>query len=175
MARAEKVAEVELLVDKMKRSHSLVLASYQGLSVERLTAFRAKCREKGVEFRVVKNRLARRAAADLDLASMENLLKGPTGIAFGVGNIVDPAKVAIDFAKDNEKFVIKGGYLDGKVLSPKEVEALSKIPSRDELIGMIMRGFQAPLYGFVGVLSGSLRKLVGTLDAVAKKKAEAQG
>jgi large subunit ribosomal protein L10 len=173
MARPEKVAEVELLVDKMKRSNSLVIASYTGLSVERLTAFRVKCRAKGIEFRVVKNRLARRAATELSFASLDELLKGPTGIAFGVRSPVDPAKLAIDFARDNEHFVIKGGYLDGKVLTRAEVEALSKVPSREELLAMIMRGFQAPLTGFVGVLSGTLRKLMGTLEAVAKQKAEA--
>jgi large subunit ribosomal protein L10 len=172
MARPEKVAEVELLVDKMKRSKSLVLANYQGLSVEKLTAFRVKCREKGIDFRVVKNRLAKRAAAEVPVGGLDGLLTGPTGIAFGLENMVDPAKVAVEFAKENEFFVIKGGFLDGKVLTAPQVEALSRIPGREELLSMIMRGFQAPLTGFVGVLSGTLRKLMGTLEAVAKQKAE---
>ena len=173
MVRPAKSAEVELLSEKMRASVGLVLADFTGLSVASITEFRAKCRERGVEFRVVKNRLANRAAAAAECPALSDLLKGPTGIAFGLDSAVEPAKAVVDFAKLNEKLVIKGGYLDGKLLEVREVEALSEIPGREELLAMLMRGMQAPVSGMVGCLTGVMRNMVGVLDAVAKQKAEA--
>ncbi len=173
MVRPEKIAEVELLTEKLQASAGLVLADFTGLNVADISEFRNRCREKGVEFRVVKNRLARRAAAAAECTEIESLLQGPTGIAFGMESAVEPAKVVIDFAKDHEQLVVKGGYLDGKLLSSAEVEALSKIPGREELLSMLMRTMQGPVTGVVGCLSGVMRNLVGVLDAVAKEKAEA--
>ena len=173
MVRPEKVAEVELLTDRLGESQGLVLADFQGLTVEEVSELRGKCREKGVFFRVVKNRLAKRAASTGDFAGLEDMLTGPTGIAFGMESAVDPAKVLVDFAKDNEKLNIKGGFLDGVVLTPAEVEALSKIPGREELLSMIARTFQAPAQNFVGVLHNLLSKTVRTLDAVREQKENA--
>jgi len=173
MARPEKIAEVELLTEKLRGSQGLVLADFTGLTVADVSELRRRCRDLGVEFRVVKNRLARRAAAAAEVADLEDLLRGPTGIAFGHDGPVEPAKALVEFAETHEKMTIKGGFLDGAMLSPDEVSQLSKIPARQELLAMIARGFQAPAQSFVGVLTASVRKLVGTLDAVAKKKAEA--
>ncbi len=173
MVRPEKIAEVELLTEKLRMSEGLVLADFTGLNVAEISEFRSRCREKGVEFRVVKNRLARRAAAEAECQEIETFLQGPTGIAFGLESAVEPAKVVIDFAKDHEQMVVKGGYLDGKLLDSAEVEALSKIPGREELLSMLMRTMQGPTTGVVGCLSGVMRNLVGVLDAVAKEKAEA--
>lgn len=172
MVRPEKAAEVEFLNQRMKDSAGMVLADFSGLSVAQVNDLRRRCRENNVRFRVVKNRLARRAAADSDYAVLDSLLKGPTGIAFGLESAVEPAKVLVDFAEANEKITIKGAYLDGKVLDPAGVEALSKVPTKPELIAMIMRGMQAPASGFVGVLQGSVRKLAGTLEAVRVQKEE---
>jgi large subunit ribosomal protein L10 len=172
MVRPEKIEEVEYLTTKLNDSQGVVLADFTGLTVASMSEFRSKCREQGVEFRVVKNRLARRAAAEADCSVLDELLRGPTGIAFGMESPVEPARVLVDFAKDNEKLAIKGGYLDGKLLSVNQVEALSKVPSREVLLGMVMRGMQSPLTGFVGVMSGIMRNFVGVLDALAKKKAE---
>jgi len=163
MVRPEKIAEVDLIAEKIKGSQGLVLADFTGLTVASMG-----------EFRVVKNRLARRAAAEADCSALDELLKGPTGIAFGRESPLEPAKVVVDFAKTNENLAIKGGYLDGKLLSVPEVEALSKIPSRDELLGMVMRGMQAPLTGFISVMAGTVRGLATVLDAIAKQKAEGE-
>ena len=170
MVRPEKIAEVELLTEKMRDAHGLILADFTGLTVAQANELRGKCREAGVEFRVVKNRLARRAAADVDASALDDLLKGPTGIAFGMEGPVEPAKILTDFAKDNEKLEIKGGFLDGNLLTAEEVIALSKMPSRDELLAMMMSTFQGPTRGFVGVLHGLLSKCVRTLDAVREQK-----
>jgi large subunit ribosomal protein L10 len=172
MVRPEKITEVELLTDLMRDAQGLILADFSGLTVAQANDLRGKCRAGGVEFRVVKNRLARRAAAEVDASALDALLKGPTGIAFGMQGPVEPAKILVDFAKDNEKLQIKGGFLDGAVLSPDQVTALSKVPTRMELLAMIARGFQAPVANFVGVLHGLTSKMVRTFDAVAKQKAE---
>ena len=172
MVRPEKTAQVELLTEKLRASEGLVLADFQGLTVAEASELRGKCRKVNVEFFVVKNRLAKRAAADVDAEALNDLLTGPTGIAFGMDGPIDPAKVLVDFANDHEKLTIKGGFMDGKVLSPEEVVALSKVPGRQELLSMIVRGFNAPASNFVGALMGTVRKFVGTLDAVAKQKAE---
>jgi len=173
MVRPEKIEEVELLRDKLGSSQCLVVADFSGLTVADMGELRGKCRANNVMFRVVKNRLMKRAAAELDSSVIDELLAGPTGVAFGMEGPVDPAKVLVEFAKDHEKLEIRGGFLDGKILSGAEVEALSKIPGRQELLSMIARGFQAPTQNFVGVLHGLTSKLVRTLDAVAKQKEEA--
>lgn len=172
MVRPEKIAEVELLTEKMRESSALVLADFTGLSVAEVSDLRKQCREADVEFRVVKNRLAKRAASAAEFTVLQELLQGPTGIAFGGENAVEPAKVLVKFAETNDKVTIKGGLIDGDLIDAKGVEQLSKIPSREELLAMLLRGMQAPAQGFVGVLNGVMRQFVGTLDALAKKKGE---
>jgi large subunit ribosomal protein L10 len=172
MVRPDKIAEVERLTEKLRASQGLVLADYHGLTVADASELRGKCREMGVEFRVVKNRLLKRAVANVEAEPLLDLLIGPTGVAFGMEGAVEPAKVLVEFAKDHEKLTIKGGFLDGEILTAAQVEALSKIPGRQELLAMIARGFAAPATNFVGVLASMLRNLVGVMDAVAKKKAE---
>jgi large subunit ribosomal protein L10 len=173
MPRPEKIAEVEILTKKMQDSESVVVSDFTGLTVADVSDLRRKCREAGVEFRVVKNRLARRAAVAADMSGLEPLLKGPSGVAFSFDGPVGAAKVLVEFAEKNDKVAIKGGYLDGAVLSAPEVSQLSKIPGKQELLAMIVRGFQSPLSNFVGVLSATTGSLVRVLDAVAKQKEEA--
>ena len=174
MARPEKVAEVELLTEKMQNSEGLILADFSGLTVLEVNELRRKCREQGVEFRVVKNRLARRAATAAEVSDLEELLKGPTAIAFGYESPVEPAKVLAEFAKQNEKVSIKGGLLEGKVISLAEVKALSELPSREELLAQIARGFNAPTQGFVNVLTGTVSAFVRALNAVAEQRSAAE-
>lgn len=174
MARPEKVAEVELLTEKMQNSEGLILADFSGLTVLEVNELRRKCREQGVEFRVVKNRLARRAATAAEVSELEELLKGPTAIAFGYESPVEPAKVLAEFAKQNEKVSIKGGLLEGKVISLAEVKALSELPSREELLAMIARTFNAPTQGFVNVLQGTVGGFVRALNAVAEQRGAAE-
>jgi large subunit ribosomal protein L10 len=173
MVRPEKVAEVEFLTAKIGSSQGMVLADFSGLTVKAMGELRGRCREQNVEFYVVKNRLMRRAAAQTDSAALAEILKGPTGVAFGMKGPVEPAKVLTEFAKTNEKLAIKGGFLDGKLLTAAQVVALSKVPGREELLSMLMSAMQGPTRGFVGTLHGLLGKFVRTLDAVAQKKGEA--
>ena len=174
MARPEKVAEVELLTEKMQNSEGLILADFSGLTVAEVNDLRSRCRAQGVEFRVVKNRLARRAATAAEVSDLEDLLKGPTAIAFGYESPVEPAKVLAEFAKENDKVEIKGGFLEGKIITLAEVKALSELPGREELLAMIARGFNAPTQGFVNVLQGTVGGFVRALNAVAEKQGGAE-
>ena len=173
MARPEKVAEVEAIAQRIQAAQSMILADFSGLSVQQMTEFRRTCRAKSVDCRVVKNRLARIAADNADLAIMKDHLNGPTAIMFGPESQVDPAKIIVDFAKDNEAMEIKGGFLDGEYLDKNQIMALSKVPSKDELIAKMMASINSPLIGLATVMNGVAGALARTIDAVAKQKAEA--
>jgi large subunit ribosomal protein L10 len=169
--RHEKIAEVEAISEKLKSAQSLILADFTGLSVEKMTAFRALCRSKGVECRVVKNRLAKIAAANSDLESMQDYLRGPTALILGPESQVEPAKVVVEFAKENEAMQVKGGFVDGNYLEPQQVVALSKVPSREELLAKMMGSMRSPMTGFVTTVHGVPAALARVFDAVAKQKA----
>jgi large subunit ribosomal protein L10 len=173
MARPEKVAEVEAIAQRIQTAQSMVLADFTGLTVLQMTEFRRTCRAKSVECRVVKNRLARIAADNADMVIMKDHFNGPTAIMFGPESQVDPAKIVVDFAKDNEAMEIKGGFLDGEYLDKSQIIALSKIPSKDELIAKMMGSINSPLTGLAMVMNGVMGALARTIDAVAKQKAEA--
>jgi large subunit ribosomal protein L10 len=173
MARPEKVAEVKAITESLKAAQSMVLADFTGLTVHQMTNFRAQCRDKKVQCRVVKNRLARIAADNAELAFLKDHLTGPTALVMGPESQVDPAKLVMDFAKDNEALKVKGGIVDGQYLDPDQVVALSKTPSMEELIAKMMGSINSPASGLVGVTSGVAGALCRAIDAVAKQKAEA--
>ena len=173
MARPEKVAEVEAITTRIQSAQSMVLADFTGLTVHQMTEFRRTCRAQQVECRVVKNRLARIAADNADLAVMKDHLKGPTAIMFGPESQVDPAKIVVDFAKTNEAMEIKGGFLEGQYLDKAQIVALSQTPSKDELIAKMMASINSPATGLAMVMNGVAGALVRAIDAVAKQKAEA--
>ena len=173
MARPEKIAEVKAITDRFKEAQSIVMADYTGLTVHQMTAFRAQCRDKNIECRVVKNRLAKIAADNAELEILKDHLKGPTALVMGPESQTEPAKVVVDFAKDNEALTIKGGMVDGQFLVPDQVVALSKVPSKDELIAQMMGSINSPLTGIAGTVNGVVSALARALDAVAKQKAEA--
>ncbi|NCQ36157.1 50S ribosomal protein L10 [bacterium] len=175
MARPEKVAEVKAIAERIEAAQSMVLADYSGLTVEQMTIFRSNCRSKTVDCRVVKNRLARIAADNAEMSVMKDHLKGPTAIIFGPESQVDPAKIAVEFAKDNEAMQIKGGFIDGQFLAPDQVVALSKTPSKDELIAKMLGSINSPATGIAAVLNGVIAGLARTIEAVAKQQAEAAG
>lgn len=170
MARPEKVAQVEAIAEALQSAHSVVLTDYQGMTVEHMTEFRVKCRESNVLCRVVKNRLAKRAADEADIPDLKEHLKGPLALVMGMESAVDPAKIVVDFAKDHEKLELVGGFMDGAYLTSDDVVALSKIPSREELYAKMMGSINSPLSGVVGVTNGVLSALTRAIDAVAKQK-----
>jgi large subunit ribosomal protein L10 len=171
MARPEKEATVQEVRERLGKSKSVVLADYRGLNVEEVTALRKKLREAGVEYKVIKNTLTSRAAQAAKIEGLDQYLTGPTALAFGYEDAVTPAKILADFAKDHKKLELKGGILEGKVVSLETVKTLASLPSREVLLGQVAGMLQAPLRGLATVLAGPLRNLVYATDAVRKQKA----
>jgi large subunit ribosomal protein L10 len=171
MARPEKITEVEAISERMKKAQVMVFADYTGIPVLQMTAFRRNCRAKGIDCRVVKNRLARIAAMDTGKGDLSDHLKGPTAVLFGMESQVDAARLAVDFSKENDKLKIKGGFVDGRFLTPDEVVALSKVPSREQLLATMMGSINAPARGLAVVTNGVAAALCRAVDAVAKQKA----
>lgn len=148
------VAEVSAEVAK---AQTLVVAEYRGIEVGDLTALRKKAREGGVYLRVLKNTLVRRAVVGTSFAGLTDQLVGPLIYAFSA-DAVAAAKVLQDFAKGNDKLVLKAGCYSGKVLDKAGVQALASIPSREELLAKLLGVMQAPVSGFVGALAALAKK-----------------
>jgi large subunit ribosomal protein L10 len=148
------VAEVSAEVAK---AQTLVVAEYRGIEVGDLTALRKKAREGGVYLRVLKNTLVRRAVADTQFAGLADQMVGPLIYAFSA-DAVASAKVLNDFAKSNDKLVLKAGCYGSKILDKAGVQALASIPSREELLAKLLGVMQAPVSGFVGALAALAKK-----------------
>jgi large subunit ribosomal protein L10 len=159
---------VAQLNESLLDSGVLVVTHYKGLTVAEATALRLNVRNAGAQFKVIKNTLARIALRGTPFESAEELFKGPTGIAFSKDPVA-AAKVVADFAKTNEKLVIIGGALGQRALSSKEVEALAKMPSLDELRGKLIGLINAPATKVAGVLQAPAGQLARVFSAYSKK------
>lgn len=146
--REEKVKTVEEIVEKLNNSKGTVVADYRGLTVAQVTQLRKLCREAGVEFKVYKNTLARRATEKVGLESLNEYLVGPTAIAFSMNDEVAAAKILSEFAEKNEHLEIKSGVIDGKVYGTDEIKAIAKLPNKEGLISMFLSVLQAPIRNF---------------------------
>jgi large subunit ribosomal protein L10 len=144
----EKQEAVAVIAAKIANSSSTVVADYRGLNVSQVTELRKQLREAGIEFQVLKNSLVRRATEGTDYVDLNNFLTGPTAIAFGKEDAVAPAKILNDFAKKNDALKLKGGVVEGKVVSQEEIKALAELPSRDGLLSMLLSVLQAPVRNF---------------------------
>ncbi len=158
--KKSKVETVETLRAEIAALKGAVVAEHRGLTVAEVTSLRRKLREVDARFRVIKNTLARRAAADTAFSGLGGTFSGPTAIAYGKGDPVALAKAMKDFAAGSPKLTLKAGFLDGKVLSAKEVERLADVPPREILLGRLATGLASPLIRLAQVLSGPQRKLV---------------
>ncbi|MDP4095962.1 50S ribosomal protein L10 [Paenibacillus sp. P96] len=139
---------VEVVTAKLRESATTVVADYRGLTVAQITELRKQLREAGIEFQVLKNTLLRRATAAAELTELDQALTGPTAIAFSTEDAVAPAKILNDFAKKNDALKLKGGVLEGRVVSAEEVKALAELPSREGLLSMLLSVLQAPVRNF---------------------------
>ena len=166
-----KKAVVAEIKEKFEKAHSVVLIDYRGLKVSEVTDLRNQCRAAGVEYVVLKNTMVNLAAAELGIQGLEPFLNGPTAVAFGMKDAVAPAKVLTEFIKKAKKTTIKCGVVDRKVIDVAGVQALSELPPKEVLIAKMMGSLNAPITGFVGVLSATLRSLVYAIEAVRKQKA----
>ncbi len=168
--KESKVKAVEELKDKFNRSSAVILTDYRGLNVADITELRRKLKEQGIEYKVAKNTLTRIAIKDFEYG-LDEFLEGPTAMAFSYEDPVAPAKVLIDFAKIHKELEIKAGVVEGKVVSKDVIDELAKMPPKEQLLASAVGAIQSPLYGIVGVMQGTLRNMVYTLQAIQDKKA----
>lgn len=171
MPTAQKAQTIETLKGRLQGANAIYLVDYQGVNVEKITKLRRDFRDAGSELAVVKNTLTRIAAHQIGQDGLNDMLKGPTAIVICDDEVVGPAKVLNEFAKGNEKiFKIKGGLLEGQVISSDQIKQVADLPSREQLLGQFVGTLVSPVSGFVGVLNGVIRNFVGVLDAIAKEK-----
>lgn len=173
MARPDKSATVTELADRFKSSTATVLTEYRGLSVAQMKELRTSLGD-GSTYAVVKNTLTKRAAQEAGIDGLDDLLVGPSAIAFVEGDIVVAAKSLKTFAKENPALVIKGGYLDGAVISPEEVSKLAELESREVLLAKLAGAMKGSMQNAVGLFAAPLSQAVRTFDAL-RAKVEAEG
>ena len=174
LSMEEKQAVVREVAAQVAAAQAIVLAEYRGLEVGSMTELRRKARRSGVYLRVLKNTLARRAVKDTPFAQLADVMVGP--LVYGISSDpVAPAKVMNEFAKGNEKFVIRAGAMPNAVISAKEVAALASMPSRADLLAKLVGTMQAPVAKFVRTLNEVPSRFVRAVAAVrdAKEKASA--
>ena len=170
-ARKEQKAEqVELLSDKLKKAKVAVLTDYRGLTVSQIQDLRAKLRSGDVEYRVVKNTLARRAAESAGVPALEKELEGPVAIAFGYDDLSLPSKLINEWVRQTRlKLDVKGGLVEGRVFSPDQVRQLADLPSRETLLAQLLGTLQSPVAQLVAIMQTPHQQLLGVLNAYKNK------
>ncbi len=166
--KSEKIDEIK---SKAEKAQVAIVTEYKGLSVEEITNLRRSLQKEGGDYMVTKNTLAKIALKGTDFEILTDSLTGPVAIAFGFEDQVSPAKLVAKFIKDTKKGVITGGALDGKLLDAKEVEALAKMPSKEELIAKILGSVNSPASGIVGSINAVMAQLTRAMAAVRDQKA----
>ena len=175
MAKKEKKPELlSMIEEKLNNAEIVISTDYRGLTVSEISELRGKLRQEGIEYHVVKNTLATLAAKSAGKPDISELLKGPTALAFGYDDAVEPAKVLLDYQRANKDthLSIKGGMLAEKLLSATDVTALAKLPPKDELIAKFVGLAQSPISRLLNVLNGNLQGLVTVLQARTKQLEE---
>lgn len=165
MNKQEKVNLVEELKGSMVQAPAVVLAESVGMPVNKVNELRARLRAQGAAYRIVKNTLARRAVSGTDLERLSDLFVGPTGVAYHPEDATIAAKIVVEFAKDHDRFTVKAGYLNGAILDEKGVEALSKMPGKDELRADLLRVLNGVGTKFVRVLAAGPTSFLNVLNA----------
>jgi large subunit ribosomal protein L10 len=163
--RAKKETLVSGYTEKLQRSQAMIVTEYRGLTHKQLEGLRRDLRGCESELAVSKNTLLARALKEVGLPVPEALLTGPTAVAFCYNEIAAPAKVLTKFAKDSKVMVLRGGMLGSSVFDEKGVQALTELPSKDQLRAQVVGTLQAPIVGLVNVLSGTLRGFLNVLNA----------
>lgn len=165
MPTARKSAEIDLLQERFERAQMVILTDYRGLSVTQMQDFRAKLRPSEGEFRVSKNTLVRIAAERAGVQGVEDFLEGPTAVVFAMGDIAGTAKAVSDFARTSRILQVKAGVMNNAVMTAADVEVISSLPSREELLARVVGMLASPMARTVGVLSGPSRSVAYVVNA----------
>ena len=158
----QKKEEVASLAAKMKEAKIILLADYRGINVADVTGLRAELRKSNSEYRVIKNNITRRALAENGIEGLDNLLEGPTAVIMNNEDYLETAKAIYNYSKENDFYKIKGGVIEGKVMTAEEIITLAKLPSRETLLSML-----------AGALLGNISKLAVALNEVKAQKENA--
>lgn len=139
---------VSEIATKFRDSQSTLLVDYRGLDVAEVTELRKQLREAGIEYKVYKNSMSRRAAAEVELSELDDILVGPTAIAFSNDDVVAPAKIINNFAKEHQNLEIKGGVIEGSIATLEQIKELADLPNYEGLLSMLLSVLQAPVRNF---------------------------
>ena len=172
MDKLAKNALREVTAERFKKSNAVLVAEYRGLTVEELTQLRVSLRKASAEFRIVKNRIAKKAISEdfQELDSLSKSLVGPIGLICAYGDAAQVTKTALDFEKDHPHFKVTAGHMEGAPLSKANLKALADLPSKEVLLAQIVGSLVAPHRGILGVLTGVPRSLVQVINAIKDKK-----
>ncbi|MCL2383375.1 MAG: 50S ribosomal protein L10 [Oscillospiraceae bacterium] len=159
----QKMEEVKALADKVKEAKVIIFTDYRGINVEDVTNLRTKLRGANTEYKIIKNNIVRRALAECKIEGLDDeILTGPTAVILGNEDYLEPSKIIYEYAKENDFYKIKGGIIDGKVVTAEELITLAKLPSRETLIAQL-----------AGALLGNITKLAVGLEQVRLQKESA--
>jgi large subunit ribosomal protein L10 len=170
MPTKEKIDVVEQFTEKFQKAKSVYITDYQGMDVGAVTDLRKLFRDADVEYRVLKNRLAKRSLNEAGINDLDEHLKGVSSFAIGYDDPVAPAKIIKDFNKKKDVLKLKAVYFEGKVFSAEEAVKLADLPNREALLSQFVGVLQAPMTKLAGTLQASMQKLVRTLGAVKETK-----
>jgi len=175
MPNAHKEVIVSTLRELAQSSKGAILTDYRGLTVAEVSKLRRRLRDSNAEYHIVKNTLFKRALGGALNPELELLLAGPTAIVFAKGDVVAPAKAILDFIRETRKpeVKVKGGFIDGKVVTLEQVQAISRLPSREELMGQLVGCLNGPATSLVGTFNGVISELVRTIQAVSEQQSGA--
>jgi large subunit ribosomal protein L10 len=170
MPTEKKTRAVGELKEVLAKANIGIFTDYRGLKTSDVNALRKKLREVNVEYKVVKNTLAVKAAESAGMEYTASGFKGPMAVAFGYGELNDAARVLTEFIKSTKSpMTVKGGFMAGKMITVKDIDALSRLPSKKVLISQVMAGIQSPMYGIVNVLVAPMRGLAQVLNGRMKQ------
>lgn len=144
----QKKQVVEEITDKFRQSQTTLIVDYRGLDVAEVTELRRELREAGIDFKVYKNTMTRRAVENVELTDLNDLLTGPNAVAFSNDDVVAPARILNDFAKKHDALEIKGGVIEGRVASLDEIKELATLPDYEGMVSMVLSVLQAPIRNF---------------------------
>ncbi|MCK5853347.1 50S ribosomal protein L10 [bacterium] len=170
MATAKKIEIVNEYTEKFKSANAVYLADFKGIDVETDTLLRKKFRESNIEYKVLKNRLAKRALDNAGITGLDSYLKGVTAFAFGNDDPVVPAKIIKEFNNPKERLGLKVVYFEGKIFESESAAALAELPTRDVLISQFASVIQAPMVKLAGTLQATMQKMVGVLNSLKDNK-----
>jgi large subunit ribosomal protein L10 len=168
--KQEKSRIVSELQGKFGKAKGIVFTDYRGLNVEELTNLRISLRASAVEYKVVKNTLAKRAAEGTPVDAAKDILTGPIGIAIGYDDPVLVVKKVLEYSKTNDKLQIKGGVVEGGVYTPEQIKAISELPSREVQLAMLVGAMQSPLSKLAGLLNSTLTQFMYAMEGLKQQK-----